>query len=333
MNMLKRRALVLVSLLLLPLSILSPASAADPTQPVAIETALEASAVKPEAVLKAQLEAAYQSKDKKGFRQAFEEAALAVARKEIGDGNIVFVDFAGPKELGFRQSIPAGAETTGKVRTQDNEFCSASIVYAQTPDQRGKVTASFIVSCGWPTDINFTLTAAGKWLESTTTQQLDLQELKTQYTRWMWPQNVGKIEYSSVSSYAYETANIVKVWGANWSFFAERQQWWGNKKGDLYPRVSAVGRRGIVPFPVGETFHPDRSSRRDGDLFAANCQKYYKKKGWRYYTGDGWENHHIQPLRWGGDNDGANCFRLSASDHVKLSTWWHTRNFETPASH
>lgn len=299
----RRLARPWLAAMLVVLSVVGYASAdsAKPKVSSIQETAEEAAARKTEEELNAQVRAAASAKDKTGFRRAFEEASWHLAKKSLGKDRTIHMVFTGPAEMGFEaidlKDLPADVKKAMEdIGTQENEVCAASFGYAQATT-RGHVDVTVIAACGSPTDINFSLTAWGSWLESNITEQLDSDSLNTRYSGWLWwPQEVGTMHYDGSATHSYKTLNIVRVYGANFSFFSTWSQWWANKRGDFYPRISAVGRPGHVPFPQ-IPYNPNRTHERDQAKFAAACKSWYEMNGWMYYTGDGWVNHHIKPLR------------------------------------
>jgi len=102
-------------------------------------------------------------------------------------------------------------------------------------------------------------------------------------------------------------------------------------EGALYPVVSEVGRPGTVPFPL-PPYNPQRTSNYL--KFDQLCEAWYEENGWASPPEPS-QNHHIKPVRWGGEDVKSNCYRLTVSNHKLFNNWWGSgnTNFETPVSH
>ena len=232
------------------------------------------------------------------------------------------------EKLAFVQFTPV----PDNFHVQGNNLCATSVAYTQGATySEGKVT--YYMLCGLPTSATFTLNVIAEWWEANFIQNLDTKNTSVRYTNCCWrPQKVGEATHRTNADYSYRTNHTVRVWNANWSFYSDNLQWFANYKGMYYPRVAAVGRPGWVPHPW-PPFNPNRAHERDQYTFTENCKAWYRLNEWTYYTGAGWENHHIKPLRWGGaPTDGTNCYRIGSVAHAQFNTYWDVRNWRTPIS-
>jgi hypothetical protein len=104
-----------------------------------------------------------------------------------------------------------------------------------------------------------------------------------------------------------------------------------NKVGKPYPQHWDGNSNRMVWFPE-PPYNPARTANYP--QFNTNCQNFYRQNRWTWMT---WfaSNHHVKPVRWGGGDEGSNCFRLRNWDHDKFTDWWGSGNtkFETPVSH
>jgi hypothetical protein len=167
----------------------------------------------------------------------------------------------------------------------------------------------------------------------TSTTRLD-EEGEGNYTESGWVfQEVKTFQYDGTSPFA-NTADITGnlIWppadDGNPSTTVQKMI---NKKGTPYPVVYDSHSDRTVDFPYAP-YNPPIAANYP--VFNRLCREEYDHHGWDWMTFSA-ENHHVKPVRWGGDNVGYNCFRLRTWDHSKFTSWWGSRNynFETPVSH
>lgn len=118
---------------------------------------------------------------------------------------------------------------------------------------------------------------------------------------------------------------------------AANATFWVNNKGVFYPRVPVEttwgsAEKGVVPFPDGlivDCRVPSAQCFKGGDN-SGRLRKNLRAAGFERPHGD-FEAHHVQPLRWGGDDacDRSKCngVWLPRLLHREFTTWWDTRNF------
>lgn len=256
------------------------------------------------------------------FRQAI-EAGDEASLYAVGDETLR--EFAPDAEILLTQHqmlvVPGTTSADGSV--QDNRcLVSTGLTIGAL---RGYVRVMHVARCLLPQSIPFRFRAAATWLESR--QQFTLRENSRtyRYSRCCYlSQLLDQYEYVANQRYAYRLYATTTVQNATGT---PAIMWWFNKPGDFYPLYQAPG-RGAVPFP-SLPYNPRRTSSRS--TFNRNCESYYDRMGWPWQ--DGWENHHIKPVRWGGTDGETNCYRLPPSAHYRFTDWWSNGKFETPVSH
>lgn len=108
-----------------------------------------------------------------------------------------------------------------------------------------------------------------------------------------------------------------------------------NRMGRAYPRLKSQGRKEVW-FPDAPPKMNPRSQRANN--FDATCRNYYQAQGYPYPNPQNpglvaYQNHHVRPVRWAGNNTGKNCYRLTSGAHHWFTMWWNPAgNFRTPVS-
>lgn len=195
--------------------------------------------------------------------------------------------------------------------------------------QRGSVEVEFWVGCNG--NAYMTLEYEGRGLTFESTENRRVVGFRRDYTyrgRWL-PRIVEMGSFYSNHTYAYDLV------GRAWATFTGRWKSAGrvpmNRRGEMYPVWAPPGTTELmVAFPRPAHGYGPPQQREDHRRWYATCQAYYESRSWTWPAPNDstWQNHHVQPVYWGGLNDGSNCRRLPRWMHDTYTSWWS--GFRTP---